>query len=288
MNETSVISDQVSLYDGLQGATGGSDYETSSETGKTSKYMTYSPDYNLYDLGLSDSLVNQSTASNDSDIHYTPADLAHVNHNHTYPIPPPPPPRDQPQQSRSSASKTKKISRKYAIEEPEVVASGRDERKAKMLKIPFSMHDIIHSPVEDFNEMVSKHKLSEKQLQLIRDIRRRGKNKVAAQNCRKRKLDVILSLDDEVNKMQLEKQRLLRERHEMDRQRAEYKHKIDLLYKEVFSSLRDDDGQPYDPNTYSLQQSEDGNVILVPRANSTQARDHEEKTSKKKKGTKKH
>ncbi len=43
------------------------------------------------------------------------------------------------------------------------------------------------------------HKLTEPQKQLIRDIRRRGKNKVAAQNCRKRKIDTISSLQDEVS-----------------------------------------------------------------------------------------
>jgi hypothetical protein len=30
-------------------------------------------------------------------------------------------------------------------------------------------------------------------------------------------------------------------------------------------SLRDENGRPYDPQFYSLQQSSDGNVFLVPR-----------------------
>jgi len=60
------------------------------------------------------------------------------------------------------------------------------------------MEEMIDSSVEHFNELLSKHKLSEAQNQLIRDIRRRGKNKLAAQNCRKRKLEVIQTVEDEV------------------------------------------------------------------------------------------
>ena len=54
----------------------------------------------------------------------------------------------------------------------------RDQRRAKMLKIPFSTSEIINSPVEVFNDMLTKYKFTDSQLQLIKDIRRRGKNKV--------------------------------------------------------------------------------------------------------------
>lgn len=39
------------------------------------------------------------------------------------------------------------------------------------------------------------------QAKLCRDIRRRGKNKVAAQNCRKRKLDTIEDLQSQVGQV---------------------------------------------------------------------------------------
>ena len=61
------------------------------------------------------------------------------------------------------------------------------------------MDEMIDSSVEEFSELLSKYKLSEPQNQLIRDIRRRGKNKLAAQNCRKRKLEVIQTVEDEVS-----------------------------------------------------------------------------------------
>ena len=60
------------------------------------------------------------------------------------------------------------------------------------------MEQMIDSSVDEFNELMSQHKLSDLQIQLIRDIRRRGKNKLAAQNCRKRKLEVIQTVEDQV------------------------------------------------------------------------------------------
>ena len=55
---------------------------------------------------------------------------------------------------------------------------SRDERKARQLGIPFSLSDLIDSPMEEFNAMMSNTKLTDEQIALCRDIRRRGKNKV--------------------------------------------------------------------------------------------------------------
>lgn len=88
--------------------------------------------------------------------------------------------------------------------------------------------------MDEFNERLSKYDLSEAQLSLIRDIRRRGKNKVAAQNCRKRKLDQIISLADEVKEMRDRKHRLIREREFMLIERQRVKDKFSQLYRHVF------------------------------------------------------
>eukprot|EP00091_Calanus_sinicus_P023071 TRINITY_DN7613_c0_g1_i3.p1 TRINITY_DN7613_c0_g1~~TRINITY_DN7613_c0_g1_i3.p1 ORF type:complete len:162 (-),score=43.26 TRINITY_DN7613_c0_g1_i3:99-584(-) len=53
--------------------------------------------------------------------------------------------------------------------------------------------------MDEFNDMLSKEDLTEEQLNICRDIRRRGKNKVAAQNCRKRKLEQIDELQERLD-----------------------------------------------------------------------------------------
>ncbi|CAM4607461.1 unnamed protein product [Leuciscus chuanchicus] len=146
---------------------------------------------------------------------------------------------------------------------------SRDEQRAKALQIPLTVDMIINLPVDDFNEMMSKHQLNEAQLALIRDIRRRGKNKVAAQNCRKRKMENIVGLEYELDSLKEEKERLKKEKSERSTSLREMKHQLSTLYQEVFGMLRDEQGKPFSPNEYSLQHTADGTVFLVPRLKKT-------------------
>ncbi|XP_047351639.1 segmentation protein cap'n'collar isoform X3 [Vespa velutina] len=181
--------------------------------------------------------------------------IEHVHHNHTYHLP-----------AESSGSLQRPLSRDKKVRKNESEEHlTRDEKRARALNVPIPVNDIINLPMDEFNERLSKYDLSEAQLSLIRDIRRRGKNKVAAQNCRKRKLDQIISLADEVKEMRDRKMRLIREHDFMLLERQRVKDKFSQLYRHVFQSLRDPDGNQYHPYEYSLQQSADGNVLLVPR-----------------------
>ncbi|XP_023140080.2 nuclear factor erythroid 2-related factor 2a [Amphiprion ocellaris] len=149
------------------------------------------------------------------------------------------------------------------------VRLSRDEQRAKALKIPFTVDMIINLPVDDFTEMMSKHQLNEAQLALVRDIRRRGKNKVAAQNCRKRKMENIVGLEGELDSLKEEKARLQSEKSKNVTDLKEMKRQLNSLYLEVFGMLRDEKGNSYSPSDYSLQQSTDGSIFLVPRIKKT-------------------
>lgn len=144
---------------------------------------------------------------------------------------------------------------------------SRDERRAIALKIPFPLDKIINLPVDDFNELLTQYTLTDSQLALVRDIRRRGKNKVAAQNCRKRKLESIIHLESELNHLQAQREHLAKERLEFKRSLAFIKCRLTNLYSQVFSHLRDENGQPYSIEDYSLQQTPDGKIFLVPHSN---------------------
>ncbi|KAB0344042.1 hypothetical protein FD754_020968 [Muntiacus muntjak] len=189
-------------------------------------------------------------------------DLAfqYVSHNHTYHLQPSA--LESTSESLSWPGKSQKISRYLNDTDRNL---SRDERRAKALHIPFSVDEIIRMPVDSFNSMLSRHYLTDLQLSLIRDIRRRGKNKVAAQNCRKRKLDVILNLEDDVCSLQAKKETLKREQSQCHKAINIMKQKLHHLYRDVFSRLRDDQGKPISPNQYALQCTHDGSVLIVPK-----------------------
>ncbi|XP_033467467.1 endoplasmic reticulum membrane sensor NFE2L1b isoform X2 [Epinephelus lanceolatus] len=213
--------------------------------------------------------------------------LDSISHNHTYNLPLSSAFTEHPELPISAGKKTVR-DKHNKLQPPQDLLdkhSSRDERRARAMKIPFSNEKIINLPVEEFNELLAKHHLSEGQLALIRDIRRRGKNKMAAQNCRKRKLDTIINLEQGVQDLRRDKSRLLKEKMEFIRSIRQMKQKMHSLYQEVFTQLRDEEGRPYPPSEYSLQYSADGSVLIMPRGVTTaeQNRKPEKKQKDKKK-----
>ncbi|CAL1600033.1 unnamed protein product [Knipowitschia caucasica] len=214
--------------------------------------------------------------------------LDSISHNHTYNLQLSSAFSERPELPLSTAKKSirdKQSSKLQPHQDLMDKHASRDERRARSMKIPFTNEKIINLPVEEFNELLAKHHLSESQLALIRDIRRRGKNKMAAQNCRKRKLDTIINLEQNVQELRRNKARLLKEKMEFIRTIRQMKQKMHGLYQEVFTQLRDEEGRPYPPNEYSLQYGSDGSVLIMPRsmASAEQNRKPEKKQKDKKK-----
>merc|ERR1719431_1359713 len=131
----------------------------------------------------------------------------------------------------------------------------RDEKLAKKLGLPFSVADVINSPVDTFSEMLARPGLTAEQSQLCRDIRRRGKNKVAAQNCRKRKMDTIEELQSQVDQVRRRKEQLLRAREELETERARWSSKLSFLEQTVLAGLGKDLGM------FTLELSDSGIVV---------------------------
>ncbi|XP_070295188.1 endoplasmic reticulum membrane sensor NFE2L1 isoform X2 [Salvelinus sp. IW2-2015] len=139
---------------------------------------------------------------------------------------------------------------------------SRDELRARALHVPLSATEIVSMPVEEFLELLEGRGLSAAQVTLLRDIRRRGKNKLAAQNCRKRKLDAITGLQEEVERLQAQRNRLLRERQHTAKALGAAGHRMEHLSRDVLSRLRDDSGRPLTPERYTLQCGANGRVVV--------------------------
>ncbi|XP_057274324.1 nuclear factor erythroid 2-related factor 3 isoform X1 [Pezoporus wallicus] len=158
-----------------------------------------------------------------------------------------------------------------------------DEYRAKALRLPFSVDEIVSMPVDSFNAMITKNHLTDTQVSLLRDIRRRGKNKVAAQNCRKRKMNAILNLEEDVCNLQTQKESLKKEHSQCSRSISQMKQKLNNLYHDIFSRLKDDQGRPFNPCQYVIHCSSDGSVFIIPKqlVKSEQKQDNEKEQKQK-------
>uniref|UniRef100_A0A3Q2PIT6 Nfe2 like bZIP transcription factor 3 n=1 Tax=Fundulus heteroclitus TaxID=8078 RepID=A0A3Q2PIT6_FUNHE len=160
---------------------------------------------------------------------------------------------------------------------------SRDEMRARAMCIPFSVLQIVNMPVEEFMEVLDSHSFSPEQVTLLRDIRRRGKNKLAAQNCRKRKLDAITGLQEEVERLHAQRERLLREKRLTAKTMGAVAHQFKQLSRDVLSRLRDASGRPLNPDRFTLQCGANGRVVVQPVRQPSVSTSAGKKTDKRKK-----
>lgn len=88
-------------------------------------------------------------------------------------------------------------------------------RKQPAIKLPFTMDEITSMPRSNLHEVLTRNpNLSQEQICAIHEIRRRGKNRIAAQRCRKRKMECIRSLVAEIEVLRSEHANLMSERRQ--------------------------------------------------------------------------
>ncbi|XP_055647948.1 transcription factor NF-E2 45 kDa subunit [Falco peregrinus] len=185
---------------------------------------------------------------------YTPLPPPHL------PTPSPPPPLRTPHSPPPFP--TPPLPTSFPAEPPAHPAARRDARRASALALPIGPEAIVNLPVEDFNALLGRARLSGPELALARDIRRRGKNKVAAQKCRRRKLEAIAQLQAELGSLGQERERLLRVRGQAERALGALRRDLAHVSAQVLGALRDGAGNPLPPECFGLRLAPDGELSL--------------------------
>lgn len=106
-------------------------------------------------------------------------------------------------------------------------------KRAAEIQLPFPVEQISALSRSAFQQLLRHHHLTPDQLEFVHDIRRRSKNRVAAQRCRKRKLDSIRQLECEIKRLKSEKDRLLQERTELEQNLEDTRQSLCGLCKSV-------------------------------------------------------
>lgn len=107
--------------------------------------------------------------------------------------------------------------------------------RARQVQLPFSVDWIVELSRNDFQQLLKQHAFTREQLDFVHDMRRRSKNRLAAQRCRKRKLDCISNLQCEINKLKTEREKLLLEKSQLSQLKFKTCHSVSALCQRVCS-----------------------------------------------------
>ncbi|XP_061659918.1 uncharacterized protein LOC133492038 [Syngnathoides biaculeatus] len=139
--------------------------------------------------------------------------------------------------------------------------------RARQVNLPFSVDYAVRLNRVELQNLLSQHALTRQQLDLIHDIRRRSKNRLAAQRCRKRKLECIANLQEEINKLKCEREKLLVEQNQLHHLKTTTCLSVTALSQRVCGKARDlrpDQLRLFDPQC-SLASHLDA-LLLTPHA----------------------
>ncbi|XP_062289478.1 transcription regulator protein BACH1-like [Scomber scombrus] len=110
--------------------------------------------------------------------------------------------------------------------------------RARQMQLPFSVDWIVDLSRNDFQQLLKQQVFTREQLEFVHDMRRRSKNRLAAQRCRKRKLDCIYDLQCEITKLKTERDKLMTEKSHLGQLKSKAYHSVSDLCQRVCSEAK--------------------------------------------------
>ncbi|NWT18139.1 NFE2 factor, partial [Vireo altiloquus] len=116
---------------------------------------------------------------------------------------------------------------------------GRCRSLSLSLSLPLSPEAIVALPAEELRAALGS---SGAQLAMARELRRRARNKEAAQRCRRRRLEAMAGLREELGRLGRERERLLRARGQAERALGTLRGELERVTRELLGELGDTSG----------------------------------------------
>lgn len=92
---------------------------------------------------------------------------------------------------------------------------------------------------------------------------------VAAQNCRQKKIGEVDELELEVDALRAQRDKLNQEKSLLVTQSTDIRKHIDIMSAEIFRTLRDENGVPYNTSQVTLEVGSNGEITVAPINRST-------------------
>ena len=133
---------------------------------------------------------------------------------------------------------------------------------------PVSRDKLVSMPVEEFNQLLEQACLSEIEVAFMKEWRRRGKNKAAAQIARKRKREEVTDLEGEVKALRKQKAELNKKYDRLRSQIASLKKRSMAAEDRVYRQQTRLTGKAVSRDTHLIHLTDDDKLLLVPRISS--------------------
>lgn len=133
---------------------------------------------------------------------------------------------------------------------------------------PVSRDKLVSMPVEEFNQLLEQASLSEIEVAFMKEWRRRGKNKAAAQIARKRKREEVSDLEGEVKALRKQKAELNKKYDRLRSQIATLKKRSMAAEDRVYRQQTRLTGKAVSRDTHLIHLTDDDKLLLVPRIRS--------------------
>ncbi len=133
---------------------------------------------------------------------------------------------------------------------------------------PPSRNKLVSMPVEEFNHLLELSKLNDIEVAFMKEWRRRGKNKTAAQVARKRKREEVGGLESEVEVMRQQKVELHTRYDQLRSQIKSLKERSLAAERRVYKKYSRSSGQSVSRDTHLIHVAQGNKLLLVPKINS--------------------